>query len=219
MDARQNVFHIFEVPDPIRIKKAARLVRRHSANLHGKQLLECGYAKGGLADVLRKDGVIATCVDINPRIADKDARVIRWDLNNGFPPFEEKFDIIFAGEVMEHLFDDEKFLHGARNLLNHSGLLVLTVPNLVFSVNRLRMFFGLTPLFAYERFHYHMYTMRTLRDFVVAAGFQVVDFASSHVFFSTRRAPIGKLFEILGDFFPSLGAHLIVAARPSGSSV
>jgi ABC-2 type transport system ATP-binding protein len=38
-------------------------------------------------------------------------------------------------------------------------------------------------------------------------------FISSHILFSTRRNKFGKIFEIFGNFFPSLGAHLMIFAR------
>jgi len=44
-------------------------------------------------------------------------------------------------------------------------------------------------------------------------GFEVLEVRSSHILFSSRRNPIGKIFEILGDWFPTFGAHLIVVAR------
>lgn len=45
------------------------------------------------------------------------------------------------------------------------------------------------------------------------AGFYILKLFSSHVFFSTRRNILCKIFGVLGDIFPSLGAYLIVYAR------
>ncbi|MFH0806287.1 MAG: class I SAM-dependent methyltransferase [Candidatus Brennerbacteria bacterium] len=214
MDTRQGIFGTFEVPDPIRIRKVARFMRGYFPSLKGRRLLECGYAKGGLTDILRQEGVTAVCVDMNPRADMDGVHMIQRDLNNGLPSLKERFDIVFAGEVMEHLYDDEGFLRGVRELLKPDGILALTVPNLVFSVNRLRMLFGMTPAFAYARYHYHMYTAKTLRALIEEAGFEVAYLASSHFLFSTRRNPIGKVFEVAGDWLPSWGAHLIIFARP-----
>ncbi|MDO8557240.1 MAG: class I SAM-dependent methyltransferase [Candidatus Jorgensenbacteria bacterium] len=213
MDSRQDVFENFEVPDPIRIQKAARLVRAQLSSVRGIALLECGVTKGGLADTLKNEGARCFGVDINPRDVPGVA-IQQADLNLGFPKFDAAFDVIFAGEVMEHLFDDEKFVQSARALLKPDGILMLTVPNLVFSMNRLRMLFGMTPLFAYALYHYHIYTRSTLEDLLRRNGFEIADFTSSHVLFSTRRNKrFGRIFEILGDLFPSFGAHLIVCAK------
>ena len=214
MDIQQDVFREFEVPDPIRIEKAARFVRAQFPVVQGITLLECGIARGGLADTLKGEGARCFGIDINPRNDIPGVEIRQADLNGGFPDFGTHFDVLFAGEVMEHLFDDGKFVREARELLKPEGILILTVPNLVFSVNRIRMFFGKTPSFAYAPYHYHMYTRRTLEDLLRSNGFAIADVTSSHVLFSTRRnAAFGRVFEILGDLFPSFGAHLIVCAK------
>ena len=212
MDSQQDVFENFEVPDPIRIQKAAKFVRAQFSSVRGITLLECGVAKGGLADTLKNEGARCFGVDINPRYING-VEVRQADLNLGFPKFDAAFDVIFAGEVMEHLFDDEKFIKSARAILKQDGVLILTVPNLVFGGNRLRMLFGMTPTFAYAPYHYHMYTRSTLENLLRRNGFEISDFTSSHVLFSTRRNKFGRIFEILGDLFPSFGAHLIVCAK------
>lgn len=212
MDSQQDVFKEFTVPDPIRIKKAARLIHAQFPSLRGVSVLECGIANGGISDTLKNEGARCYGIDINPRSI-SGVEVKQADLNQGFPKFDTLFDVVFAGEVMEHLFDDEKFVQSARSILRPDGLLVLTVPNLVFGVNRIRMLFGMTPTFAYAAYHYHVYTRSTLEELLRRNGFEIADFTSSHVLFSTRKNKLGRIFEILGDLFPSFGAHLIVCAK------
>jgi len=163
MDNRQKIFEIFEVPDPIRIKKSVNFIRSKFSDLNGKNILECGMAKGGFVDYLKNSGANLFGVDINPRSSIDGVKIFQADLNDGFPEFGAKFDVIFAGEVMEHLFDDTKFVREAKKILNPGGYLMITVPNLVFSFNRIRMFFGKTPTFAYAPYHYHIYTRRHLK--------------------------------------------------------
>lgn len=211
-EKRQQRFENFEVPDPVRIKKAIRFIRRYFLGIKDLNILECGIAKGGVADRLRTEGANCFGVDINPREIEG-VEIIQADLNEGLPEFKVKFDVIFAGEVMEHLFDDEKFVSDCRQVLKTGGLLVITVPNLVFSVNRLRILFGRTPLFAYAPYHYHIYNKRVLENLIKQGGFEVLKTISSHILFSTRRNKFGRIFEILGDIFPSFGAHLIIFAK------
>jgi len=213
MDNNQKIFETFEVPDPIRIRKAVNFIRRKFSDLKGKNILECGMAKGGVVDSLKNSGAGLFGIDVNPRPEIKGVKFFQADLNEGFPDFRTEFDVIFAGEVMEHLFDDAKFVREAEKILKPGGYLIITVPNLVFSFNRLRMLFGETPLFAYAPYHYHIYTKKVLRSLIESEGFEISEFASSHVLFSTRRGKLGRIFEILGDYFPSFGAHLMVFAR------
>jgi 2-polyprenyl-3-methyl-5-hydroxy-6-metoxy-1,4-benzoquinol methylase len=213
MDKRQDAFENFEVPDPIRIKKAVDFIRLKFPDLRGKNILECGMAKGGVVDSLKNSGANLFGVDINSRPTIGRVKFFQTDLNGSFPDFKTEFDVIFAGEIMEHLFDDAKFVREAGEILKSGGHLMITVPNLVFSFNRLRMFFGKTPLFAYAPYHYHVYTKKTLKELIESEGFEISKLISSHVLFSTRRSKMGRIFEILGDFFPSLGAHLMIFAR------
>jgi SAM-dependent methyltransferase len=212
MDNRQDVFEDFEVPDPIRIDKAIRFIRERFSSIKDLNILECGMAKGGVADRLSKEGANCQGIDINPRHLEG-VPVIQRDLNDGYPALDKKFDVIFAGEVMEHLYDDTKFVRDSMALLAPGGILVLTVPHLFFSVNRLRMFFGMMPLFAYASYHYHFYGIKVLRELLEGQGLKISGLVSSHVLFSKRRNSIGRIFEILGDIMPSMGAHLIVCAE------
>lgn len=212
MDKQQGVFEVFEVPDPIRIRKAIFLIKNYFKNVTGLKVLECGMAKGGVADLLSREGAECLGIDINPR-SFPGIRFIQADLNDKFPDFKEEFDVIFAGEVMEHLFDDNKFVEEAKKVLKTNGLLVITVPNLFFSINRIAMIFGKMPSFAYAPFHYHIYSAKTLERLISSHGFRNIKLTSSHVLFSTRRNKLGKIFEILADFFPTFGAHLIISAE------
>ena len=215
MDKRQDVFQDFEIPDPIRIDKVLNIVSKNfNSNFKDLTVLECGPVRGGLTDRMSKLGSLCFGVDINPRNL-PGVETFVADLNEGFPPFEEKFDVIFAGEIMEHIFDDDAFLLNCKKLLSSRGILIITVPNLFFLPNRLMMIFGKMPMFSYERYHYHMYGPRVIKQLFIKSGLNIFEFTSSHILFSTRRNPVGKIFELLGDVFPALGAHLIVAAKPA----
>jgi len=213
MDQNQKIFEEFEVPDPIRITKAIRFIKKYKGKLNGLTLLECGVAKGGVADRL-KDGNDCFGIDINPRDL-RGIKIKQADLNKEFPSWGVKFDVVFAGEVIEHLLDDVRFIKECKENLKDDGLLILTTPNLVFGVNRILMLLGRMPMFAFAPYHYRIYNKKVLEGVVLAGGLRMVDLTSSHILFSTRRNKFGRIFEILGDFFPSIGAHLIICAKKS----
>jgi 2-polyprenyl-3-methyl-5-hydroxy-6-metoxy-1,4-benzoquinol methylase len=218
MDKNQQTFETFHVPDPIRIRKSIRLIKDVFPDVNGLRVLECGLADGGVADLLRREGAECFGVDIHPRRMDG-VITIQADLNEGMPGFEKPFDVIFAGEVIEHLLDDAKFVTSCYDALKPGGMLVLTTPNLVFVANRVRMMFGAMPMFAFAPYHYRIYNAKVLRDVLLRAGMTVVAVTSSHVLFSTRRNKLGRVFEILGDYLPTLGAHLIISARKSAHNI
>lgn len=58
-----------------------------------------------------------------------------------------KFDVIFCGEVIEHLFSPDDLLRDIRSLMHSNSILILSTPNLSYYINRILLLFGLTPLF------------------------------------------------------------------------
>jgi len=48
---------------------------------------------------------------------------------------DKKFDVVFAGEIIEHLSNPGMFLDSIKNCLKTNSLLILTTPN-AFSINR-----------------------------------------------------------------------------------
>jgi SAM-dependent methyltransferase len=105
----------------------------------------------------------------------------------------QKFDVIFCGEVIEHLFSPDALLADIRTLLKPSGIAVISTPNLAYWVNRVLLPFGISPLFLENsseaklgrRFgflgqgnvtqgHIRLFTYRALREILVLTGFEIV---------------------------------------------
>ncbi len=218
MDDRQAGFAEFEVPDPGRIGKVHSWLTAKGfldTRRGPLKVLEIGYATGGLLDRLDARGdYVKVAVDLHDRPVGEGVTFVRHDCNEPFDFADDaSFDVVFAGEIIEHIHDDERFLKEIHRVLRPGGVVALTTPNLFFLVNRIVMPFGRMPYFAYERFHYHFYSRPTLVDLVEHSGFEVRRVTSSHVLVSTRRnRMIGALCEGLGSVFPSLGAHLILFA-------
>lgn len=59
----------------------------------------------------------------------------------------KKFDVIFCGEVIEHLFSPDDLLDEIRNLMHKDSILILSTPNLGYYVNRVLLLLGISPLF------------------------------------------------------------------------
>jgi 2-polyprenyl-3-methyl-5-hydroxy-6-metoxy-1,4-benzoquinol methylase len=196
------------VADFPRIEKIVRIL----SQLPPGRLLDVGYSAGGFADALVGMGWDCTGLDLNQRRHPR-VKTIQCDLNEGFPVEGGGYDLVTAGEVIEHMIDESNFLAECRRVLKPNGRLVLTTPNLSYLVNRLLVFAGRTPMFVYEPYHYHFHTYQTIVHLVKAHGFDVELVSASHVLYSRRLHWTGWAFEKLADWFPSFGAHLIVYAR------
>lgn len=73
-------------------------------------------------------------------------KAYQLDIDEDDFPFEDNyFDTIFAGEVIEHLFDPDHFLDEIYRTLREEGLLVLSTPNLASIHNRIALLFGFQP--------------------------------------------------------------------------
>ena len=99
-------------------------------------------------------------------------------------------------------------------ILKEGGALVLTTPNIFFLPSRILFPFGIKPFFAWAEYHYHIYDIKTLSNLVKRSGFEIENIKSSHILISSRKFKIiGKFFEMLGNWFPKFGAHIILFAK------
>lgn len=69
----------------------------------------------------------------------------RVDFNNLTPFSKNFFDVIVAGEIIEHLYNTDNFFKEVRSILKNKGILLLTTPNLASWMNRIFLFFGFQP--------------------------------------------------------------------------
>src|SRR4029077_14990458 len=100
------------------------------------------------------------------------------DLNKGIPAFEgERFDYILLLDVIEHLSNPEDFLDQLRALAAQTGArVVVSTANIGFIIMRMSLLLG---RFEYGKrgildlTHTRLFTMRTLRRAMNAAGFEI----------------------------------------------
>jgi len=59
----------------------------------------------------------------------------------------KKYDVIFCGEVIEHLFSPDHLLTEVKKIMHSESILILSTPNLGYYVNRLMLLFGISPLY------------------------------------------------------------------------
>lgn len=109
------------------------IIKRIFPQIHyyiDKKILEIGSAYGGFINNLNKEGfknVTASDMDsslISKKIKNK---FIYLDITN-ISRFREKYDVIFAFEVLEHISESEKVVKNIRSLLLDQGLFIFTVP-------------------------------------------------------------------------------------------
>jgi methionine biosynthesis protein MetW len=125
----------------------AALFRRYVGG-PGRRVLDLGCRDGALTRAYREGNEIIG-VD-----ADRDAlaeaaklgiETHRADLDEPLPFEDESFDVVVAGELLEHLRDPRLLVAEARRMLRAGGTLVASVPNSYRLKNRLRFLVGRKP--------------------------------------------------------------------------
>ena len=104
-------------------------------------ILDFGCGEGAFSQRLKDHGYVVHSADI-----DKDQfkasvdKYVQLDLNkeNLLANFEDKYDCVFAMEVIEHVENPWKFVRDIKSLLKPGGIMVITTPNISNFSSRIR---------------------------------------------------------------------------------
>lgn len=204
-----------------RLKKAARLIGR----LRPGKLLDIGCSTGEWGLHWKEKGWSPYGLDIDQehvRIAtERGVSAEVCDLNAERIPFDdESFDLIFAGEIIEHLVDTDGFLAELNRCLKPGGHLILTTPNLASFENRVRIFFGVYPIWVDHKLkgsgHVRAYTPTVLKRQLREHGFEVLKQTGNWVPFVPQRITDDvriPALAVTGSLFPNLAMDIIVLAQ------
>ncbi|MFC1790374.1 class I SAM-dependent methyltransferase [Patescibacteria group bacterium] len=206
----------------VRIDKSLRLIKKYKECQEGQKLkaLDIGCGDGQVAIRIKEIGYEIFGLDIaqdQVEVAKKNGvKAVVGDAEKKFPFKDSFFDVVFCGEIIEHLVDARPFILEINRILKKDGLLVLTTPNLTGLNDRVRMLFGYhprhaSPLSKNHYLHIRPFTYSSLKELLEKGGFQVNCLLSSKV----RLSPFVSFdFDSywLANIFPNLGAALIVEA-------
>jgi 2-polyprenyl-3-methyl-5-hydroxy-6-metoxy-1,4-benzoquinol methylase len=166
------------------------------------RLLSSGWDKWGI-DVERHHELPA---EVNFLVA---------NVEKGFPIAEKQFDLVFAGEIIEHLLATRIFLERCQQVVKPGGILILTTPNLSCWLNLWRWYSLGQPNNVSsdegQDEHVRYLAPKTLRKYLSKAGFVVLEMTSAGgVEFLKRLPGVSSLFF---KVFPMRGKHLIAVAQ------
>lgn len=207
--------NIVELAD-IRYKKIHSMLKK----LPRGRILEIGCSDGEFLRLMKNEGWQVKGLEISEKSTQKaidkgvDASV--HNANEDLPLEGDSFDVVVAGEIIEHLFEDLDFVNECYRVLKKRGILIITTPNLTSLKNRILMLFGFNPRYAIEDHHYKVYTFPWLQRLYKRSKFDMskTRFKGNFIIYSSGREKIlGNLFEKLADYLPSLAEHYIVISR------
>jgi 2-polyprenyl-3-methyl-5-hydroxy-6-metoxy-1,4-benzoquinol methylase len=177
--------------------------------LEGAKLLDIGCYTARLLDFLPKNKQIEYWgVDFDEKaleIAKQKGANVRFVKFDSEPIlFENKFDIIVAGEVLEHLINPAKILEQMQQLIKPDGIVLISLPNECTIYHRIMCLFGKgVDSLAFKLYkHLHLPTIKQSEQFV-GQYFRIVVKA----YFinpggkGTRLEWLGKIASLLPDIF------------------
>jgi 2-polyprenyl-3-methyl-5-hydroxy-6-metoxy-1,4-benzoquinol methylase len=153
------------------------------------------------------------------------------NIEEGIPYKDKTFDVVYAGELIEHLVNPDFFVQECARLIKKGGHVIITTPNLCAWYNRILVAVGNMPMF-YELStvspkigagsmkkikqgtipvgHIRIFTIRALKDLLEKEGFDIVSVKGAHF------AALPKAVRWIDDIFtvyPRLSSGMLVMAR------
>ncbi len=200
------------------------------------KILEIGSYLGVVSIVLAKLGFSVTALDIpefmaNNRLQERYNRYGVATLTANLreyciPAVSGEYDLVIMCETLEHFdFNPIPVLLEVNRVLQESGVLYLSLPNLASLVNRVKLLCGRSihnPVTDFAEqlakmsnmivgIHWREYTAAELRELLDLSGFSIV----SHEFFTTHRASL--LARLAYALFPRLRPNQTLLARKAAA--
>lgn len=149
----------------------------------------------------------------------------------GLPYKDKAFDLVYAAELIEHLFNPDFFLGECRRVLKPGAHLIISTPNLQAWYNRFLFLFGIQPLFyetstkspligagALKRVkkgtvpvgHVRVFNYTAIRGIIMSQGFELV--AARGANFAALPGPVLVIDNFI-TVYPRLASNMILVAR------
>lgn len=218
-DRNRDIYNNTDVPMNL---THAKKIMSLMPDLSGKKILDIGCHDG------RWSRFFSECKYYGVEISDaakkarkKGLRVRQYDIERGLPYKDNYFDILFARDVIEHIYDTDFFLMECRRVLKPGGMLVFTTPN-VGSVNtRIRLFFlGQTPSYISsleDIGHAHIFSVSDIKQHLQRNRFRSFRIVGSYLYIlpflrENEKSVFYKFISKVATRFPTISAGLIVLA-------
>ncbi len=149
------------------------------------KILDIGCGSGRISKELIKKGYQVVGLDFAEEAVKKaqaqGVNAKRVNLDEGIPENSETFDIVWAGDIVEHVFDPIGLLKESARVLKSSGIMLITIPSDVGLVSRIKMLFGIShqeQMYMTSGFYKHhtFFTPRLIRFMLKKAGLHINTF-------------------------------------------
>jgi len=199
------------------------LFQQLQKNPQGK-LLDVGCGSGEIAEKLTEMGFSITGADHSQVAIGKmhkkglDARLVDFDAD-GLNSFTQLYDAVYAGDILEHVFDPINLLKEIYRVLKPNGRLYLSVPNEFPFKTRCSILIKSKSCqsFMYRHSgvdHHHTHFSEELLRFMLKESSLVISFWRAAVQFPFFKKPLITKSRLLGREF---GAAFIIVAEKTNT--
>ncbi len=223
-----------------RYVRMTELAQGHLGDLNHRIIIDLGCCKGLLLE--RFNRFYKSCrlmgIEIIPEQAQMAKskgiqvdyhRINHFDANDvmtcSLPYKENSFaDLVFAGEIIEHIVDTESFLKEIYRTLKPGGCVVVSTPNVVSLINRLWVLLGKYPFgLEYKSVlnegdfgHVRAFSGKVMVDLLSSVGFQNIHITGMNLLpvqLYLKIPPLFALSRFLDKSFPKLCKVLVASAE------
>lgn len=223
---RENVTWVASLDH--RLSTIAALV----AERRPSRVLDLGCGQGVLLDALARTLPDTLLVGIDAVAPPDHASwiAVTGDISGRLPFGDASFDVVVAGEVIEHVPHPDLMLSEVRRILAPGGRLVLSTPNIVGWANRVLVPLGIQPLFTETSSEVHLgrrwrvlgqgnqvqghlkvFSHRALAEILERTGYTVLRTLGMPAEFPP---PVDRVDRLCARF-PSIASDLLVVAEPA----
>jgi len=194
------------------------VIPREFAKITDAKIIGCDFSDVFI-ELNKKDGFECKKVDLN-------------DFSKAYPYDDKIADVIFCGEIIEHVFNPDFLISEVRRILKPCGYLILTTPNLASWINRIILLLGYQPCNTnvslkknYGRFIFHkdtksaghlmVFTLVAMKEFLRDNGFEIIECRGCSADIPNKGiiTKVIRLVDSIITRIPNLAHGMIVVCR------
>ena len=148
------------------------------------EALDIGCGSGEIMEILNSYGTITKGIDFSKEAIQvcKSKKLLaeQGDLDAGIKFDDNTFDLVWAGDVLEHVFDPMFLLKEIRRVLKKDGYLFFSIPNDLHISKRFLTLLGESYQYsAYKKSeaykHHTFFSLNLLKFFFLKSNLQIID--------------------------------------------
>jgi methionine biosynthesis protein MetW len=172
-----------------------------STNRSFDRILDIGCGDGALTARIKEiaNATETYGIDLDPKkvktALSRGIDALQLDIDaNDFPFIDNYFDLVYCGELIEHLKDPDHLIDEIRRILRANGLCLIDTPNLAAWHNRIALALGYQPTYtqvsdrhnvgklrpgmttpdsSYSRGHHRVFTNRAMKELIRRHNFEI----------------------------------------------